>query len=37
MDLKKFIRDIPDFPQKGVLFRDLTPLMGNFEAFNYAI
>jgi adenine phosphoribosyltransferase len=37
MDLKKFIRDIPDFPQKGVLFRDLTPLMGDFEAFNYAV
>jgi len=37
MDLKKFIRDIPDFPQKGVLFRDLTPLMGDKEAFNYTV
>ncbi len=37
MELKEYIRDIPDFPQKGVLFRDLTPLMGNREAFTYAV
>ncbi|MGB9695068.1 MAG: adenine phosphoribosyltransferase [Caldisericaceae bacterium] len=37
MDLKKYIRDIPDFPQKGILFRDLTPLMGNPEAFSFAV
>lgn len=37
MDLKKFIRNIPDFPQKGILFRDLTPLMGDKEAFNFAV
>ena len=33
MDLKPFIRDIPDFPQPGILFRDITPLLGNPEAF----
>lgn len=37
MDLKSYIRSIPDFPQKGVLFRDLTPLMGNAEALNYSV
>jgi adenine phosphoribosyltransferase len=37
MDLAKYIRSIPDFPQKGILFRDLTPLMGNPEAFSFAV
>lgn len=37
MDLKAFIRDIPDFPQKGVIFRDITPLVRTPEAFKYAI
>ncbi|MEF3244683.1 MAG: adenine phosphoribosyltransferase [Caldisericaceae bacterium] len=37
MDLKKFIRNIPDFPQKGILFRDLTPLIGDKEAFNFTV
>ncbi|MGB9843695.1 MAG: adenine phosphoribosyltransferase [Caldisericia bacterium] len=37
MDLREFIRDIPDFPQKGILFRDITPLLKNKEAFNFAI
>ncbi len=36
-DLKKFIRDIPDYPVKGVIFRDLTPLFSNAEAFSYTI
>ena len=31
MDLKALIRDIPDFPQPGNLFRDITPLLGNPE------
>lgn len=26
-ELKRYIRDIPDFPQPGIMFRDLTPLM----------
>lgn len=36
MDLKQFIADIPDFPKPGILFRDITPLMGNGAAFMYA-
>ena len=33
MELKPFIRDIPDFPQPGVLFRDITPLLRHPAAF----
>jgi len=33
MDLKSLIRDIPDFPQPGILFRDITPLLGSPAAF----
>lgn len=37
MNLKDYIRDIPDFPQQGILFRDITPLLGNAAAFNHTI
>ena len=37
MDLKSYIRDIPDFPQAGVLFRDITPLLGDKDAFKGVI
>ena len=37
MNLKDFIRDIPDFPVKGVIFRDITPLLKNPDALNYAV
>jgi adenine phosphoribosyltransferase len=37
MKLESWIRDVPDFPKKGILFRDITPLLGNAEAFKYAI
>lgn len=37
MDLKAHIRDIPDFPQPGILFRDITPLLGNPVAMRYSI
>ena len=26
--LKKYVRDIPGFPQPGIIFRDITPLLG---------
>ena len=37
MDLKKHIRSIPNYPKKGILFRDITTLIKNPTAFNYAI
>ncbi len=37
MDLKKYIRNIPDFPQKGVMFRDVTTLLKEPEPFRYVI
>ncbi len=36
-DFTKFIRDIPNFPEPGVSFKDITPLLGNGLAFNAAI
>tara|TARA_B000000565_G_C23645426_1_gene324418 strand:- start:170 stop:697 length:528 start_codon:yes stop_codon:yes gene_type:complete len=35
MDLKKYIRSIPDYPKKGILFRDITTLIKNAEAFKF--
>ena len=32
--LKDYIRDIKDFPEQGILFRDITPLLGSPKAFN---
>ena len=37
MDLKKFIRSIPDYPKKGILFRDITTLIKNEKAFEETI
>jgi adenine phosphoribosyltransferase len=37
MDLKSYIRDIPDFPIPGILFRDITPLLRTPEAFRWVI
>lgn len=37
IDLKSHIRDIPDFPKPGILFRDITPLLGNPRAFRETI
>jgi len=37
MAFKKFIRDIPDFPAPGVVFRDITPIMADAKAFAEAI
>ena len=36
MDLKKHIRSIQDYPKKGILFRDITTLIKNPEAFRFA-
>lgn len=37
IDLKSFIRDIPDFPKPGILFRDITPLLASPGAFRETI
>tara|TARA_B100000131_G_scaffold278446_1_gene282955 strand:+ start:274 stop:801 length:528 start_codon:yes stop_codon:yes gene_type:complete len=37
MDLKEYIRSIPDYPKKGILFRDITTLIKNETAFIEAI
>ena len=37
MDLKKHIRSIPDYPKKGILFRDITTLIKNESAFKECI
>lgn len=36
-DLRALIRDIPDFPRKGVLFKDITPLMADASALELAV
>ncbi|MDR3090941.1 MAG: adenine phosphoribosyltransferase [Clostridiales bacterium] len=37
IDLKNIIRSIPDFPEKGVIFRDITPILSDPAAFKFAI
>jgi len=37
VDLTQYIRTIPDFPEPGIQFRDITTLIGNAAAFRYAI
>ncbi|HXD87244.1 MAG TPA: adenine phosphoribosyltransferase [Urbifossiella sp.] len=36
MDLRQYIRDIPDFPKAGVVFKDITPLLADPAAFGFA-
>ena len=36
-DLKLYIRDIPDFPKPGILFRDITPLLADAAAFHAVV
>ena len=37
MDLKDYIRSVPDYPKKGILFRDITTLIKNEKAFSSTI
>ncbi len=37
MDLREFIRDIPDFPRPGIVFKDITPLLVNARALDAAV
>ena len=37
MDLKKYIRNVKDFPKQGIMFRDITTLLKNPEAFHYTL
>jgi adenine phosphoribosyltransferase len=37
MDLRSYIRDIPDFPKPGILFKDITPLLADPGAFRASI
>ncbi len=37
MDLVDRIRDVPDFPKKGIVFKDITPLLQDPAAFRYVI
>ncbi|MCB1560058.1 MAG: adenine phosphoribosyltransferase [Xanthomonadales bacterium] len=36
-DLRQYIRDVPDFPESGILFRDIMPLLANHQAMDQAI
>jgi adenine phosphoribosyltransferase len=35
--LKKYVRDVPDYPQKGIVFRDITPLLGDKLIFSEVV
>ncbi len=37
LNLKDYIRDIPDYPKPGILFKDITPLLRNVDAFRQAV
>ena len=37
MDFKKYIEDIKDFPEEGIIFRDVTPLLKDKEAYKESI
>jgi adenine phosphoribosyltransferase len=36
-DLKKYVRDVPDYPQKGIVFRDITPLLLDAASLDFAV
>ncbi len=35
--LEKYIRDVPDFPKEGIVFKDITPLLSNIDALRQAV
>ena len=37
MDLKEYVRDIPDFPTEGIMFRDITPMLKDPTALAYVV
>ncbi|GAB4274034.1 MAG: adenine phosphoribosyltransferase [Coriobacteriia bacterium] len=37
MELEKYIRDVPDFPKEGIVFKDITPLLASPEGFRKAV
>jgi adenine phosphoribosyltransferase len=37
IELRSFIRDVPDFPKQGIVFKDITPLLSNGAAFHEAV
>jgi adenine phosphoribosyltransferase len=37
IDLRRYIRDVPDFPKKGIVFKDITPLLQDKEALKQAL
>lgn len=37
MNLKDYITDVVDFPEKGIIFRDISPLMQNGDAYRFAV
>ena len=37
MSIEEFIRDVPDFPKPGIVFKDITPLLANIEALRQTV
>ena len=37
IDLRAYIRDVPDFPKPGIMFKDITPLLGHPDAFRATV